>query len=59
MKKKAKVKNGYSYNNDENKKFVTQLLSQKNIVIFTDGGALGNPGKGGYGAVLQLSLIHI
>ncbi len=49
----AKKKNPYSYNNEANQEFVNQLLSQKNIVIFTDGGALGNPGKGGYGAVLQ------
>jgi ribonuclease HI len=32
---------------------VKDLLNKGNIVIFTDGGALGNPGKGGYGAVLQ------
>ncbi len=49
----SKKKNLYSYNDIENRKFVTQLLKEKNIVIFTDGGALGNPGKGGYGAVLQ------
>jgi ribonuclease HI len=49
----AKRKNLYSYNNEENQKFVNQLLEKKNIIIFTDGGALGNPGKGGYGAVLQ------
>ncbi|MCV6607849.1 MAG: ribonuclease HI [Campylobacterales bacterium] len=32
---------------------VTELLEKGHIVIFTDGGALGNPGRGGYGAVLQ------
>jgi hypothetical protein len=26
----------------------------KNITIFTDGSSLGNPGKGGYGAVLAI-----
>ncbi len=49
----AKKKNLYSYSNEENQKIVKTLLEKNNIVIFTDGGALGNPGKGGYGAVLQ------
>ena len=30
------------------------------VILYTDGSARGNPnGPGGYGAVLQLSLIHI
>ena len=35
---------------------------KKEITIFTDGACSGNPGKGGWGAVLlyqDLSLIHI
>lgn len=28
------------------------MVTMKEVNIFTDGGALGNPGKGGYGAIL-------
>ncbi len=28
-------------------------MTQKHIIIYTDGSSLGNPGPGGYGAVLQ------
>ena len=31
---------------------ISNLLDQNKIVIFTDGGASGNPGPGGWGAVL-------
>jgi len=29
------------------------MTNQKHIIIYTDGSALGNPGPGGYGAVLR------
>lgn len=29
------------------------MTTQKHIIIYTDGSALGNPGPGGYGAVLR------
>lgn len=29
------------------------------ITMYTDGSSLGNPGPGGFGIVLMLSLIHI
>lgn len=32
---------------------VQTLLDQGKVVIYTDGSALGNPGKGGYGAVIR------
>ncbi len=44
-----KMKKEYAFSEE----FVKELLGKGHIVIFTDGGALGNPGKGGYGAVLQ------
>ena len=31
----------------------------KTVQIFTDGACSGNPGPGGWGAILRLSLIHI
>ena len=32
---------------------VQNLLDQGKVVIYTDGSSLGNPGKGGYGAILR------
>ena len=31
----------------------------KTVTIYTDGACSGNPGPGGWGAILLLSLIHI
>jgi len=30
-------------------------MSQQKVTIFTDGGCRGNPGPGGWGAVLQFA----
>jgi ribonuclease HI len=32
---------------------VATSSSRKNVIVFTDGACLGNPGPGGYGAILQ------
>ncbi len=37
----------------ESKDPVQTLLNQGKVVIYTDGSSLGNPGKGGYGAVIM------
>jgi ribonuclease HI len=37
----------------ESKDPVQALLDQGKVVIYTDGSSLGNPGKGGYGAVVM------
>ena len=31
----------------------------KTVTLYTDGACSGNPGPGGWGAILCLSLIHI
>ncbi len=37
----------------QNKKTTDDDLSQEKVVIYTDGGAINNPGAGGYGVVLK------
>ena len=34
-------------------------MELKNVQMYTDGACSGNPGPGGYGTILRLSLIHI
>lgn len=49
---KKEKKTSSSYSDGSNKLHIEELLQKGRVVIFTDGGALGNPGRGGYGAVM-------
>ncbi len=43
---------GKSSAKSKTKKFIKPALSKDCIEVYTDGGAIGNPGPGGYGAVI-------
>lgn len=52
----TKIASNKSRDKDVNKQHIEDLLNAGKVVIFTDGGALGNPGVGGYGVVMRFRI---